>query len=150
MFAAARPFNDSAEKIYSAGSENVSAANDDRSGPGRLCAALTVEFRGAVHAQRIWLIALCVEPVLFTVSHLRAVMLPIIVAISAISGSLDPTVVIQVPPDCFLQPAFPSLTRPPVQFRFNHSRVDGISAIMPRTILNKANQRARLTKSIKQ
>src|SRR5438105_13091756 len=69
MLAAARPLNDSAEKISSAGSENVSAANNDRSGPSRLCTALTVEFRGAVHAQRIWLIALRVEPVLFAVEH---------------------------------------------------------------------------------
>src|SRR3989442_16025125 len=69
MFAAARPFNDTAEKICSAGSKNVSAADNDRSGPSRLCTELTVEFRGAVHAQRIWLIALRVETVLFAVEH---------------------------------------------------------------------------------
>src|SRR5258706_6120724 len=67
--AAARAFENRAEKIRPAGAKDVAAAHDDRPRAGDLRAALAIEFRRRVDALRVRLIALSVKAVLVSVAN---------------------------------------------------------------------------------
>src|ERR1700694_2180100 len=67
--AAARPLNHRAQKIFTAGAKNITAAHDDRPRPGHLRATLAIEFRNRVNALGISLIALSVKAVLLSVEN---------------------------------------------------------------------------------
>src|SRR5436853_534628 len=73
------------------------------------------------------------------------VLLLVVIAVVARSNLVDPLEVRAVPVDRLSQTLFESHLRRPAQFRLGFRAVDGVAPVVTRSVLDVADQRARLT-----
>src|SRR4051812_46615377 len=72
------------------------------------------------------------------------ILLPVVVAVGAASGALDPVGVLRVPADGLAQSRLPGLARPPDEFALHLGRVDGVAAVVAGAVFDELEERARL------